>query len=498
MNFCRKPVLIVMIAALLAGLTGCGGDSTTVTTINNADLPGFNDITTAPPAIQVAAKAVVRIHTARSSATGFFISSTGQLLTNDHVLGDSVCPIEGCYLEITRMHQRGATLLDPEVVFAVPSAVDVGLDIAVVQLYDRPGGTKLSTPDYLTFNSRNSSSLLGTHVTIVGHPEANLKKWTDGVVANSSGKWFQTTAFVLPGDSGSPVLDDDGRIVGLIHRSPVSLDLFTTNSANVSSICTASAPIMAAMTAPLPSTMISVTAATTTAKFLANDLVYLNAHATSITADGTVTTPLKLLGTACDAALARHDFTSPDDMDEAFTPCYHAQTWIDCRSDAGPVPYGVVCPGDSEAAAWSARYKAVNQRWVDMLGQPDYDSVSFAIAHLQPTVRAGIASGGQALQQAVISAAPVMDLSLAYYLAAFNVTSYGPINIKDYLVNYRTVLHYELNDSYIAYGAGWLYYNNNLTKDELLSLVSRLYTDPTVSLGTRLGIEDLRYEYNAL
>ena len=485
------------VALLLVTLTGCGDETTIVNNINNADLPGFNDITAAPAPIQTAARAVVRIQTAGSYATGFFISPTGQLMTNDHVLGDSVCPTEGCYIEISRMHQRGSSRQSPEFVFAVPGTVDVGLDMAVVQLYDSKGGKPLATPDYLSFDSRSSSSLIGTHVTIVGHPEGNLKKWTDGVVANSSGKWFQATAFVLPGDSGSPVLDDAGRVVGLIHRGPASMDLFTANSVNVSSICTASAPLLAAMTAPLPVTMISATAPVTTAKFLANDLLYLNAKVGVVTADGVVTTPLNLLGNACDAALARQDFTSPNDLDDALTPCYHAQVWIECRSDAGVVPYGVVCPTGGDAIAWSSRFKAVSQRWFDMVGQHDYDSVSFAIAKLQPSVNEGISSGAQQLQQVVNEAAPDLDLSLAYYYSAFNLATYQNTNIKDYIVNYKNVLHYELNDSDIVYGAAGLYANGRMgSKSDLLSFLSGLYKDPDVSLGTKLSIEELEYQLN--
>lgn len=497
MSCYRKLVHLGLGALIIVTLTGCGDETTVVNNINNADLPGFNDITTAPAPIQTAARAVVRIQTAGSYATGFFISSTGQLMTNDHVLGDSVCATEGCYIEISRMHQRGSTPLPSEIVFAVPGAVDVGLDMAVVQLYG-PDGAMLATPDYLSFDSRSSPSLIGTHVTIVGHPEGNLKKWTDGVVANSSGKWFQATAFVLPGDSGSPVLDDAGRVVGLIHRGPASLDLFTANSVNVSSICTASASLLAAMTAPLPATMISATAPVTTAKFLANDLLYLNAKVGTVTADGVVTTPLNLLGNACDAALARQDFTSPNDLDDALTPCYHAQVWIECRSDAGEVAYGVVCPTGGDAIAWSSRFMAVSQRWFDMVGQHDYDSVSFAIAKLQTSVNGGIASGAQHLQQVVNGAAPDLDLSLAYYYAAFNLATYRNIDIKDYLLNYKNVLHYELNDSEIVYGAAWLYANGRMgdTSSELLLLLSGLYKDPFVSLGTRLSIEELEYQLN--
>ena len=67
--------------------TGCG---------SGPSFPHFNHIATAPAAIKTAARAVVRIHTAKAYGTGSFISPDGLLLTNNHVLGVPVCPIEGC------------------------------------------------------------------------------------------------------------------------------------------------------------------------------------------------------------------------------------------------------------------------------------------------------------------------------------------------------------------------------------------------------------------
>jgi hypothetical protein len=495
MIYSRRFVWVALIGAILIGPMGCSKKSTTVI---NADLPNLNDIATAPNTIQTAAKAVVRVRTARQSGTGFFISATGQLLTNNHVLGDTVCPVEGCYIEITFMHQKGQLLQQPMIVFAVPVAVDAGLDMAIVQLFNSPGGAKLDSPDYLTFNSQNSPSLIGKHITIVGHPEGYLKKWTDGVVINASGQWFQTTAYILPGDSGSPALDDEGKIVGLIHRGPTSQDLFTNNSANVYSIGTASEAIIAALTAPLPNTMILVTAATTTDNFLANDLVYLNARMTSVNTNGASVSALSLLGSVCDTALARTDFMSPDDLQSALLPCYDAQTWIECRADGSTIPYGVVCPAGSDATDWENRFKSINQLWLNMNGQIDYYSVSFAIARLQPTMNAGTTAGAQALQQAIAGPKPVLDYLLANYLAAFNINSFNNSSIKDFIVNYQNGLHYELQATSIAAAGDWLWYYNWINKKDLLSLLSNLHSDPDVSLGTKLYVEELQYQLNAL
>ena len=64
------------------------------------------------------------------SATAVFISPDGLLLTNNHVLGVSICPVEGCYVQLTFGDQRGVPVSPAEVVFAVPKAVNVGLDVA--------------------------------------------------------------------------------------------------------------------------------------------------------------------------------------------------------------------------------------------------------------------------------------------------------------------------------------------------------------------------------
>ena len=216
-------ILKVMTPLLLMFLAGCGGGGSDGSASNaGTDLPALNDIATASTVVQKAAKAVVLVRTAGAAASGSFISATGLFLTNNHVLGDTVCPREGCYVQITFLRQRGQQRQQPTIVFAVPQSVDVGLDMAVVQMYDSPGGNKLTTPDYLSFNAQPPAALIGTHVTIIGHPDGRLKKWSDGVIFDTAGSWIKSTNYSLPGNSGSPAIDDNGQIVGLIHRGPTA------------------------------------------------------------------------------------------------------------------------------------------------------------------------------------------------------------------------------------------------------------------------------------
>jgi hypothetical protein len=487
---CATVIGAVMAAS---SVFGCSHHSTIH---NDADLPHFNDIGSAPAKLQTAARAVVRVSTAREIATGVFISPTGLLLTNNHVLGVTVCPVEGCYLQLTFMHQRGAPRQSPVVAFAVPTAADVGLDMAVVQVYTGAGGTPLDTPDCLTLAARDPGSLLGQHVTVIGHPEGNLKKWTDGEIVDADGDWFQTTAYTLPGDSGSPVLDDDGNIVGLIHRGVTGEDLFTTNGANVSSLGTASGPLLTAMSAPLPATMLSVTAETTEADAVANNLVYLNARVSGVPINGVVTPLLDLLGRSCDTGLARQDFKTPGDLSVALWPCDDAMTWIECRSDLTSPSYGTVCPSDT--SAWSARFQSVNQRSQEMNGQLDLYAVSFAIARLASSKAAGTASGAQTLRQVVSGAAPWLDFTLANYLVAFGIMEYAGTNLSDYTRNYQKVEHYELQAYGIANTLTWLYGYGSWTREAVLSALAGLQDDPNLGVGAKLYIEDIRYSWDGL
>jgi hypothetical protein len=49
-----------------------------------------------------------------------------------------------------------------------------------------------------------------------------------------------------------------------------------------------------------------------------------------------------------------------------------------------------------------------------------------------------------------------------------------------------------------AAAGGWLAYDNSLGMSDLVSLLSRLSSDPNVSLGTKLYTEDYLYQLNEL
>jgi hypothetical protein len=482
----RDGAEVVAILLALTSTWGCSDGS-------GAHLPAFSDIQSAPSPIQAAAKAVVRIHTAGSYGTGAFISASGLLLTNNHVLGAGVCPVEGCHAQLAFMHQRGEFHRQSMTVLAVPVAVDVGLDMATVQIFVSPGAV-LSTPDFLTISDLDATSLLGRHVTVVGHPGGGLKKWTDGIVADAFGDWFATTAYTLPGSSGSPALDDEGHLLGIIHRGSTGEDLITSDSVNVSSTGTASAPLLIAMQqASLPSVMRSLGAPTTADDVVAHDVVYLNGSSPTVALGGTTADVLGLLGRACDLALGRTDLLSPDDLTEALAPCSQATLWIECRADASPVPYGVVCPGADEASSWANRFQAMNRLWVALNGNTDLYPITFATAALASSLDAGRADGASRLSLALTSAGQVLDFGVAYYLAAFDVESYANVRTLDYLRSYTRSPHHELFARSIASAFLWLNHYGRIGQDEALTVLDRLMRSPNVGVGAKLAVEESQY-----
>jgi hypothetical protein len=458
-------------------------------------LPSFRDVSEAPPPIQAAAQAVVRIHTPGSSATGSFISPTGILLTNNHVLGVEVCPVEGCYAQVTFLYQRHSAPQEPQTVYVVPLAVDVGLDMAALQVSSGPGAAPMDTPHYLTLASRDPGSLQGARIHVVGHPEGHLKKWTQGQVVDSDGTWISFTAYSLPGNSGSPLLDDQGHMVGILHRGPTSLDLVSSSGVDVFSIGTASSALIAAMSAPLPQSMWSIHAHGTDADIAKHQTLYLNARAPNSNVDAASRPVLSSLGVACDAGLARQDIVSPDDLANSLDPCTRAELWIECRTDATPGSWGV-CPQDT--TAWLDRYQSVYDHWRALNGELSLDMVSFGPAAMASSKAQGMSAGGQRLTVALSAAGPSLDFNIAAYLAAFNVDSYGATAIVDFVQGYGKVPGYPLQATDIASAALWLNQAGKMRGSDTISFLKALASDDRIDVGTKLFIEDVLYRSGAL
>ncbi len=136
-----------------------------------------------------------------SSGTGFFVSKTGHVLTNQHV-------IDGC----TAIQVR---LVGEEIRTATLLASDKTNDLALL--------TTGLTPQALpAFNTR---ARVGESVYVFGFPLSGLLassgNFTTGNVTALAGmaddsRMFQISAPVQPGNSGGPVQDQSGNVTGVV------------------------------------------------------------------------------------------------------------------------------------------------------------------------------------------------------------------------------------------------------------------------------------------
>jgi hypothetical protein len=162
---------------------------------------------------QKARTSVVRVESAHGHGTGFFFHSPRHIATALHVVdvGRSIT----------------VRLFDKRSFEAVVVATDAKADLAILEIVDgQPNGTPLlpstEKPDF------------GTPILIIGHPAASrevlearkgLLEWNPGrgIVTRLGEEWLQVDVVVNGGDSGGPVLDREGRVLGVISNSLGSL-----------------------------------------------------------------------------------------------------------------------------------------------------------------------------------------------------------------------------------------------------------------------------------
>ena len=146
-----------------------------------------------------------------SFGTGFFIRSDGYIATNDHVVANQTD---------IKVHLYTGEVLDAQ--YVAGSAVD---DLAVL---------KVKSGRYPTVRIGDSSRVcLGDTVVAIGNPSGEEAAWTvtHGIISSTSRlvavsgtgytaevKMMQTDAPLNPGNSGGPLCNTRGEVIGIVSR----------------------------------------------------------------------------------------------------------------------------------------------------------------------------------------------------------------------------------------------------------------------------------------
>lgn len=144
------------------------------------------------------------------SGTGFALTASGYIVTNNHVIVDA----DSIYVQDNNGNSYKARK-----VYAQPQ-----YDIAVLQIIDKNFASLKSLP----YTFKKSAADLGENVYTLGFPREELVLGT-GYVSSRTGYKGDTVQYqidipVNSGNSGSPLLDTKGNVLGIISGKENNVD----------------------------------------------------------------------------------------------------------------------------------------------------------------------------------------------------------------------------------------------------------------------------------
>ena len=146
----------------------------------------------------------------KSSGTGFFVSSNGYIITNYHV-------VDGARnIKVTKVNGDSYKKYSAKV-----EVSDTQNDLAIIKITDPSFSTIGTLPYAFKFSSAN----VGEDCFVLGYPLVSTMgtdiKLTNGIISSRTGfngsvSEYQMSAPVQPGNSGGPLFDKNGNVIGVV------------------------------------------------------------------------------------------------------------------------------------------------------------------------------------------------------------------------------------------------------------------------------------------
>jgi S1-C subfamily serine protease len=223
----------VLLAALAALLVGCGSAATQLLVnpklsdaVKSRSFKSYHEVLFVPPrddprgmgprvasAIEAMGFKVTRLDPNRpiepAQGTGFVVDKAGWLLTCAHVVG--------------AQKEATVTLADTRLMADVIQA-DAKADLALLKLRDPlPAGAGV-----LGFRAAGQPGVMGEDVFTIGYPLSrmlgNSVRMSRGLLSATAGLRdnageLQVSAEIHPGNSGGPLLDRQGQVIGVVNKT---------------------------------------------------------------------------------------------------------------------------------------------------------------------------------------------------------------------------------------------------------------------------------------
>jgi S1-C subfamily serine protease len=150
--------------------------------------------------IEDAIKSVVTIKTNLGQGSGFFIENGGYVVTNEHVINGANAAVIVTY--------------DGETHTVTLIGKDINMDIALL---------KINNTSYSKLSLGNSNDVqVGEKVIAIGNPLGLQFSVSEGIVSaihrggdNGINAYIQTDASLNPGNSGGPLINKEGTVIGI-------------------------------------------------------------------------------------------------------------------------------------------------------------------------------------------------------------------------------------------------------------------------------------------
>lgn len=207
----RILLIYLALAGSFALVTGCASQRAARShSINNP----VHVVSTAPPTCPVCAlytinrEHVVRLRTLDGQGAGVVINRGGDILTSAHIVADATD---------VRVDTN-----DGQEFAAVVTLADTTVDLAVVHVEST--GMAWSPID----SAVDEDLPIGSKVYVIGHPMGMGWTVTQGIVSGhriagevAGTELIQTDAAISPGNSGGPLIDEHGHLVGIVRSKLV-------------------------------------------------------------------------------------------------------------------------------------------------------------------------------------------------------------------------------------------------------------------------------------
>lgn len=161
----------------------------------------------------------------KGNGSGFFLNSKGYIATNYHVVnGTSALQANLTRNGKTESYRASVVVVDPE------------NDLAIIRIDDKSFIGDGTLPYGLMSRTKDT----GSEVFALGYPMADVMgtevKFTDGKISSKSGiggdvRVYQISVPIQPGNSGGPLFDMGGNVVG-ITSSGLNRDYFKSENVN--------------------------------------------------------------------------------------------------------------------------------------------------------------------------------------------------------------------------------------------------------------------------